>query len=442
MKYRLPLIFITALIAILIMAGCAAPATPPPPTRVPPTQIPPTQPPASPTAIPNGEVILRMADRINAGDIEGSLDYFADDAIVYLAGFPPTGIEIYKGVDQIRRLWQDSVDNHFEWEVNITSVSGDIHGIVNAKTKTWHDFTRQLEVAPLEYTEVFEVKDGKIVSYGSWLTEESLARFRPAFEAVMPPEPTAEPPSVPAVSEMTVTIANGSCTTNSPLKLKAGEVKVTLNVEDQENSMYLLTLFNMDPGKDILDMMVATVGLPPSWVDMLLEKELGPGKSETTTFTLEKGPVYMVCWSQPPDLAIGNAGPIFVEEIQAVVQPTATPMPVTAYEQLVGKWRSSCGAGPCTLEFKSDGRYRNAYINSTETGITTIESGTVTFTDGILHFVATSGGCKVENHPNGYYTAALFHRDNNLYLVLTPAPNDECPDRRLMYSRDMKFLDE
>lgn len=119
-----------------------------------------------------------------------------------------------------------------------------------------------------------------------------------------------------------------------------------------------------------------------------------------------------------------------------------TPVPVTAYEQLIGKWRSRCGGGPCTLEFKSDGTYRNAYINKTETGITFIDGGKVTFADGILHFVATNGFCEVENQPNGYYTAALFHSDNNLYLVLTPAPNDECPPRRNAYTRDMKFLEE
>jgi hypothetical protein len=38
-----------------------------------------------------------MIERLNAGDVEGSLAYFADDAVVYFMGFPPTGIEVYKG---------------------------------------------------------------------------------------------------------------------------------------------------------------------------------------------------------------------------------------------------------------------------------------------------------------------------------------------------------
>jgi hypothetical protein len=43
-------------------------------------------------------------------------------------------------------------------------------------------------------------------------------------------------------------------------------------------------------------------------------EELESGKSATYTFTVEKGPVYLICWSSPPDLPIGNAGPIEVKE--------------------------------------------------------------------------------------------------------------------------------
>jgi hypothetical protein len=158
----------------------------------------------------------------------------------------------------------------------------------------------------------------------------------------------------------------------------------------------------------------------------------------------------VACASQPAPVT-ESAPPIQTLPTQeppsptiAIVPPTSTPetpVAVTAYEQLIGKWLSICGAGPCTLEFNADGTYRNTYVHKTETGVLTIESGKVTFADGILHFAAQSG-CKVENHPDGYYTAALYHMDNNLYLRLTPAPNDECLDRQHMYTRDMKFLDK
>jgi hypothetical protein len=296
---------IMVLISTVGLAGCIALATQPPNTQVlqatpiPPTEIPASQ--VSPQSQSNSEVVL------NNGDVEASLAYFADDALVYLMGFPPTGIEVYHGHEQTGSLWQDSVDNHFKWEAEVISALGDM---VNIRAKTWHDFTNQLGVAPLEYIDVYELKDGKIVTYGSWLTEESLDRFKPAFFAAVPPEPNATLSSIPPVSEMVVTIAGGTCSTDDPIVLQAGEVTVTLNVEDLDNEMYALTMFNLDSDKDILDLMVSTVGVPPSWADFLLYEELGPGQSETYTFTLELGPVYLICWSKPPDLPIGNAMPI------------------------------------------------------------------------------------------------------------------------------------
>ena len=273
-----------------------------------------TQPAPAPTSKPaaeaqpqtNSQIITDMVAFMNAGDAEESLAYFADDALTYIVGLPPTGMEVYAGKEQIRALWQDSVANHFQWEVNITSAEGDI---VFVKAKTWHDFTRQLGVAPLEYNDVFEVKDGKISTYGTIITEDALARFMPAFEEVVPAE---EPvlSTVQPVSEMAVTITGGTCALDNPAPLQAGEIKVNLNIKDQNKDLYALTMFNLDRDKGILDLMASTVGMPPSWADILLMEEQEPGTNNTYTFTVEKGPVYMICWSKPPDLPIGNAGPI------------------------------------------------------------------------------------------------------------------------------------
>lgn len=297
---------ITILIAILTVGiiGCNGQVVQPTPA--------PTSPPATEQTQPTApEVIEAMVASMNAGDVEGSLAYFADDAVAYIIGLPPTGMEVYAGKEQIRVLWQDSVANHFQWEVNISSMDGNI---VFVKAKTWHDFTRQLEVAPLEYSDVYEVKDGKITTYGTTITAEALARFMPAFEEVVPPDEPAAPSTATPVSEMTIIIEGGTCTLKNPAPLKAGEIKVTLNIKDQEKELYALTIFNLSPDKDMLDLMASTVGMPPSWADILLFEESEPGTNNTYTFTVEKGPVYMICWSKPPDLPIGNAGPIEVKE--------------------------------------------------------------------------------------------------------------------------------
>ena len=315
MKTRLNQLTVTLLVLVLGIAGCTAPAVQPTPTQAPPATATPTQAPpatATPTSVPISAVVLGMVERMNAGDLEGSLAYFADDAMVYFVGMPPTGMEIYRGKEQLRPVWEECIGSHFKWEVEIRSVVGDV---VNARAKTWHDFTRQLGVAPLEWTDVYVVKDGKIVSYASTITEESLARLKPALAEVMPPEPPAAPSSENPVAELMVTISEGTCTYDGPMILQAGEIQVTLDVQDQDKELYALTFFNLDPDKDFTDLMASTAGFgPPSWSDMLLLEELGPGKSETYSFTVEEGPVYLICWSKPPDLPIGAVGPFEVKQ--------------------------------------------------------------------------------------------------------------------------------
>lgn len=301
MKTLLKNLALFLLILGLGLAGCAAPATQPPPS---PTPV------LAPADTPQGKVVLEMVERLNGGDLEGSLAYFSEDAMGYVIGLPPTGMEVYAGKEQLRALWQDSVDNHFQWEVKITSVD-DTEVYVSAKT--WHDFTRQLGVAPLEWHDAYEIKDGKIIAYSTTITSESLARLRPALAAVMPPEPTPAPSTNTPVSEMTVTIAGDTCTTDSPLTLQSGEVKVNLNIKDQNKPSYALTIFNLAEGKDLLDLMAATVGMQPSWADALLFKEVDSGTNATYTFTVEKGPVYLVCWAKPLEIPIGNAGPFEVK---------------------------------------------------------------------------------------------------------------------------------
>lgn len=331
MKIRLINLTIIVLVVIVGISGCAAPATQLPATQAAPTQPPATQ--AQPTKIPvslatpqtklNTEIVLKMIELLNSGDVEGSLAYFADDATAYLVGLPPTGMEVYRGKEQIRSLWEDSVANHFEWQVKVESATGDI---VMIRAKTWHDFTRQIGVAPLEYTDIYEVVDNKILTYSSTITEEALARLKPALAEVMPPEPTAEPSNDPPMSAMTVTIAEGTCTADVPLTLQEGEVQVTVDVKDQDQQMYAVTFFTLEPEKDILDLMATTVQpVPPAWSNMFSIEEIEPGKSKSYSITVTDGPVYGICWSQPPDLAIGALGPFSVLPVLAAATPTSAP---------------------------------------------------------------------------------------------------------------------
>lgn len=291
--------YFTLLILVVGAVGCSTPATQVVPTRVP----------ATPDR--RSATVLDMAERFNAGDLDGALTYWAEDARVYFYGLPPSGTEIYTGKQQIRPVFEENVAGHFKWEIEILAVSGDV---VTARAKTWHDFTRQLGVAPVEAAEVYVIRDGKIAAYTWTITEESLARLKPALAKAMPPSPTSAPVLETPVTEMVVTFAGGTCTYPGPLTLKAGEIQVTGEVKDQDRAAYGLTFFTLDPDKDFVDLMAATVrDTPPPWSNMIFIRELGPGKSVTYRFPVKEGTIYLVCWSKPPDLPIGAAGPLVVK---------------------------------------------------------------------------------------------------------------------------------
>ena len=97
-------ITVSLVILVLGLTSCSGQAVQPAPDPTS-TAIP------SPEPKPEtaSEIVQAMVDRMNAGDPEGSLAYFADDAVAYIIGLPPTGMEVYTGKEQIRTLWQDSV---------------------------------------------------------------------------------------------------------------------------------------------------------------------------------------------------------------------------------------------------------------------------------------------------------------------------------------------
>ncbi len=317
MKLRISLSIVLLIIGLVGLVACGGTASAPEPTAVPSTEPPaePTPEPA-PTVDPAAAVVLEMVARANAEDYAGAAELVADDMMAYFIGMPPTGMEIYWGKAQFQTFLEECcTGQHFVWEVVPQRVED---GVVYAESKTWMDFTRELGVAPNSWHEVFVVKDGKITLYTSTITEEALATSKPIlYEAIPELAAAAQPPAATdetPVSEITLTIANGTCAYDGPRMLQAGELTVNANVEDQAWEKYAVSFFTLDEGKDLIDLMASTTNPgPPPWSNMVFLKELAPGASETfDSFYVDEGSLYMVCWAGSPDTAVGNAGPFTV----------------------------------------------------------------------------------------------------------------------------------
>jgi hypothetical protein len=228
---------------------------------------------------------------------------------MYLFGLPPTGTELYNGKEQIKAMLEENIANHFKMEVEVLDVDEDV---VTARTITWHDFTREIGVAPVEATAVYVIKDGKITTEAWHVSEASLAKIKSAL-GELPSEPAAQA-ATPA-SAIKVTIADGACTYEGAPALQAGSVAVTLDVQDRDKDSYLLIFVTLDPDKDFSDLMAATIGDQPSWAHLVaMPNEKKPGESTAFNVTMKKGLVYGICLSEPPELAIGGIGPFTIVE--------------------------------------------------------------------------------------------------------------------------------
>ena len=88
---------------------------------------------------------------------------------------------------------------------------------------------------------------------------------------------------------------------------------MTVAAQDQDKEKYAFSAFTLDPDKEFADLMASTIRpAPPAWSNILYLRALRPGESAQFDLTIQDGPVYIVCWSSPPDLATGAIGPFAV----------------------------------------------------------------------------------------------------------------------------------
>jgi ketosteroid isomerase-like protein len=124
-------------------------------------------------------VVLAEAERVNAGDIDGVMELYADDAVVTLVMGPDT--ITLTGKEEIRPWLEDLMAGNFRLEYEVVSVEGDT---VTLTARTWHDDTVALGIAPVIATEVATVRDGKIQAFTWTMSDESLAAWGAALAAL------------------------------------------------------------------------------------------------------------------------------------------------------------------------------------------------------------------------------------------------------------------
>lgn len=156
-------------VVLVALVGCTSPAADPTPEPTPEPTLEPT-----PEVKPETVVAAAM-EAWNAGDVETLKAFFAGDAVVC---FPDWGDECTTGAEEIGDWIEELVAANFSIEPESVESEGDTVTVV---AKVWADPTRKLDIAPLVTTDIYTIRDDKIVSQTSTLTEESAASLQAAL---------------------------------------------------------------------------------------------------------------------------------------------------------------------------------------------------------------------------------------------------------------------
>ena len=152
-------LFLVLTVVLIAVVGCTSP-----PTH------------STPEAKPEA-VVTALYEAFNAGDVHAVKALYADDAVVHF----PDWDETYTGAEEIHPWVEALVADNFAVEVESLQVEEDT---ITATISAWADPSRELDIAPLVSTDVCTVKDGRIASQTSTLTEESQAKLMAAMAAL------------------------------------------------------------------------------------------------------------------------------------------------------------------------------------------------------------------------------------------------------------------
>jgi hypothetical protein len=122
-----------------------------------------------------GEVVS-----FNAGDVEGVLFHWAENATVTLVGAPFGIRHSYRGREQIHGWFRCLIAKHTQVHVKVVKVAGHI---VTTRTETRSDWIREFGMTSLVTTETYVVHEGKITCLTVSISSRSRISLQSALQA-------------------------------------------------------------------------------------------------------------------------------------------------------------------------------------------------------------------------------------------------------------------
>lgn len=247
-----------------------------------------------PAQVKPEDVVLAQVEPMNHADINAALELYADDVELQLApafALLPGSPDHYRGKEALRAYFESLVESNIQLQIDVQQVEGNT---VTTKTYTWMDLTRELGIAPLEATEVYNIEDGKIKSWTWTLSDQSLNKLQD---------------SPPVFS---ITFQKDGCIYNGPKSVETPSAIIVWNdASGVERAGYAISIEKFEEGKTVQDRL--GIGQPPEWTTIVgIDMSSSPSYQFFTPF-LNDGPIYLVCLvSNTGELhsELGVVGPI------------------------------------------------------------------------------------------------------------------------------------
>jgi hypothetical protein len=223
------------------------------------------------------DIVLAQVEPMNHGDIKAALELYADDVELQLAptfAMLPGSPDHYRGKDELKAYFESLVESHIQLQIDVQQVEGNT---VTTKTYTWMDLTRDLDIAPLEATEVYTIQDGKIKSWTWTLSDQSLKKLQD---------------SPPVLS---ITFQKDGCIYNGPKSVETPSAIIVWNdASGEKRAGYGVTVEMFSEGKTPDDRLEAPSAPPPEWTTIIGIALMGPSHQFATQL-FNDGPIYLVC---------------------------------------------------------------------------------------------------------------------------------------------------
>jgi hypothetical protein len=164
----------------------------------------------------------------------------------------------------------------------------------------------------------------RMLTIGAVLTLALAACSPMAVPAPTQPPPQAEATLAPA--DITVTMVGGTCNLEGTRQVYPDTFRIALVGGDQSVGFYGLAVVSLADGKTLADLEGAGPAQPP-WVRLLTDFSTAPGQRTVQSVKVDANPVFVVCFTSPPDKAVGALGPIEIALPQAAATKAPTPEP-------------------------------------------------------------------------------------------------------------------